>query len=74
MPLVRTTFRETPFEMSDEEAELLRGQGLIAEITGAPGPAAPADGSPDRPDTPDGGPAPDGPTAPKSTAKPKETK
>jgi len=64
MPLVRTKFRETPFEMTGEEAEALRKQGLVVE------PEFPAAS----PDTPDGGSAPKGSDAPKTPAKPKETK
>ena len=66
MPLVRTTFRETPFEMPLPEAEALRAQGFVVEILGEPSgdpPAAP-------PDTPEGGPAPDGPTTQPKPAKP----
>ena len=70
MPLVRTTFRETPFEMPADEAEALRAQGFVAEILGEPEADPPGVGgaSPDPSDTPDGS-TPDGSDTPK-TAKP----
>ena len=69
MPLVRTTFRETPFEMPLPEAESLRAQGFVVEILGEPEADPPGDGaSPDPSDTPDGS-TPDGSDTPK-TAKP----
>lgn len=73
MPLVRTTFRETPFEMPLPEAESLRRQGLVLEILGEPEGAPPGDGaSTDSSDTPDGS-TPDGSDTTKP-AKPKEPK
>jgi hypothetical protein len=41
MAQVLTVFRETPFEMPDDEAEVLRRQGLLREDK--PGPAAKTD-------------------------------
>ena len=65
MPLVRTTFRETPFEMPLEEAEAIRKQGHLVEILPDPE-ALPAD-------PPGGGEPPADPAkTPKTTAKPKE--
>lgn len=71
MPLVRTTFRETPFEMPLTEAEVLRKQGLVVEILAEPDAAAPEgdSASPDSPGNPEGS-TPDGSTTPKTPAKP----
>jgi hypothetical protein len=52
MVAVRTVFRETPFEMPEDEAAILRAQGLVREdapeapkpdAKATPGGSAPAD-------------------------------
>lgn len=62
MPLVHTVFRETPFEMPDAEAEVLRAQGLLRSAP-VPTDLAETAGTPGFPDggTPDGEALPDPP-------------